>query len=194
MKADTDREWLEELIGEHGRMVYASAIKILGNPQDADDVYQDVFLKLLARKGRRLRKGRVENWGAFLRVAATRQALNLLRTRRRRMSHLSDQPIDEIPVDSQEDPFRSAVNQEDAQLLREALAEIKPRDAEVFALRHFGELTYEEIARETSLSTRQVGVILHRVRGKLEKLLEPFMECAPEEETPKFQVIGGKER
>ncbi|MCA9442776.1 MAG: RNA polymerase sigma factor [Candidatus Omnitrophica bacterium] len=183
-------EWLEDLIRENGRMVYTTALKILGSTEDADEVHQEVFLKLSGWTGKRLRNRGVEDWGAFLRVIATRKALDLLRSRNRHASKVKNFPIDELSTFDHGNPAQSASNREYAALLREALCRIKPRDAEVFLLRYVGGLKYEEIAHEASLSTSQIGVILHRTRARLEEILSPNLGDLKAGEIDQPKVIG----
>jgi RNA polymerase sigma-70 factor (ECF subfamily) len=71
------------------------------------------------------------------------------------------------------DPARDAEDAELSQCLRDALALLPPRQAEVFCLRHLNELSYREIARQLDLKTSAVGVLLHRGRKRLRQLLSP---------------------
>ncbi len=68
-------DWVTELSEHFGRMVYATAYRVLGNHQDAEDILQDVFLKLLGGWGKRIQPETVRDWGAYLRVTALRCAI-----------------------------------------------------------------------------------------------------------------------
>ena len=65
------------------------------------------------------------------------------------------------------DAARLASQRQKADALRKALSSMPERDAQVFALRCFDDLSYEVIAAQMSLSVSQVGVILHRTRNRL---------------------------
>jgi RNA polymerase sigma-70 factor (ECF subfamily) len=161
-----------ELAERYGRMVFATAHRILGNAHDAEDALQEVFLKTLASWPQRRTLDDVKDWGAYLRVVATRAALDLLRNRLRRNERCGRLPQD-IEDPSVEDPESRAHRLQKAHALRRAISMLKKRDAQVFVLRHFEDSSYEEIASQTGLSVSQVGVILHRTRKRLQDMLQP---------------------
>lgn len=161
-----------ELAEQHGRMVFTTAYRILGNADDAEDALQEVFLKVLACGRDRRRVEVVKEWGAYLRVVATRVAVGLLRDRLRRHERYGRLPED-VADPSCEDPDARAWRQQRAAILRRGISSLNGRDAQVFILRHFESFSYEEIASQMGLSVSQVGVILHRVRNRLQSLLQP---------------------
>lgn len=167
--------WKERVTGlaeEHGPMVFSTAYRILGNVDDAQDAQQDVFLRLLNSWTVRLTADRVANWGAYLRVAAVRGAIE--RLRHRRLSADCLLPLEEREVEScRPDPRRSAIARQRAAMLREAIATLPAREARVFALRFFEECSYREIAEQMGLSVNRVGVLIQRARQRLRAALEP---------------------
>ncbi len=171
---ESDRtQWVEELADRHGRMVFGAAYRVLGDVEAAEDVLQDVFVKLL--NGRLGPKSAVE-WGAFLRVMATRQAIDVIRRNVRRKQQRLDALADQ-PDPSAAHPRQEADRRETAALVREAIKQLPKDEAAIFALRHFEEMTYEEIAVEMRTTANQVGVTLHRGRKKLRKILEPLLKA-----------------
>lgn len=179
------QERVAELATLHGPMVFGTAYRILGDVDDARDVQQDVFLNLLSSWVPRLKASRVTNWGGYLRVAATRSAITLLRRRRRGNDVFV--PLEEGTADGKApDPRRDAINRQRAEMLRAALAELPEREAQVFALRFFEELSYADIAEQTRLSASRVGVLIHRARKRLRAKLEPCLgdACRPASQMP----------
>ncbi len=163
---------LAELAEQHGQMVFATAYRILGNADEAEDALQEVFLKMLSCRSGPAQLDAVRDWGAYLRVAASTAAVDLLRRksrRRREKAGLDSEPVGSID----DDPARLADQRETVVLLRQALATLPARDAAVFTLRHFEDLSYRCIAQQMELTTDQVGVILHRSRKRLRDLLRP---------------------
>jgi len=63
-------------------------------------------------------------------------------------------------------------------MLRRALSLMPERDAGVFVLRCFDDLSYEVIAAQMNVSVGQVGVILHRTRNRLRDMLKGQMGTA----------------
>ena len=144
-------------------MAFAAAWRVLGHAGDAEDAVQEALLDAFHLH----RSQNVASWGALLRRLATCRALDVLR-KRRPTEPLSAQAAG--PRASE--PPAVAVASELAQRLREALLQLAPREAEVFSLRYFGELTNEEIAAELKMTTGAVGVALHKARVRLKELLE----------------------
>jgi RNA polymerase sigma-70 factor (ECF subfamily) len=126
------------IVREHGAMAVRTAWRILGDATDTEDAVQEAFLD-----AHRLHLARgVRNWGATLRHLASCRALDLLRVRRRRPRAFAAEPA--APPSSQ--PEAVAVERECAQMLRQALATLPTREAEVFSLRFFGDLRNDEVA------------------------------------------------
>ena len=69
------------------------------------------------------------------------------------------------------DPEAAAIGKELAERLRQAVAELPPREAEIFCLRYFEDLPNHRIAEILSIQPGTVGVALHKARARLEALL-----------------------
>jgi RNA polymerase sigma-70 factor (ECF subfamily) len=150
------------LVREHGPMAFDAAWRVLGNTSDTEDAVQDAFLDAL----RLHRQGPIANWGALLRRLACCRALDLLR-KRRPGGALTAEPA--APRALQ--PDVALVGAETVALLRQALARLPEREAEVFSLRYFGELSNAEIAQALVISAGAVAVALHKARARLETLI-----------------------
>jgi RNA polymerase sigma-70 factor (ECF subfamily) len=148
-------------------MAFNTAWRILGNASDTEDAVQDAFLDAL----RVHRQGTVENWGALLRRLASCRALDLLR-KRRRLVAIDAEPV--APRSSQ--PEAVAVATERAAMLRQALTQLPDREAEVFSLRYFGDLSNPEIADTLRITVGAVAVALHKARTRLQTVLQPTRE------------------
>ena len=150
------------IVREQGPLVYRTAWRILGHTADTEDVVQEVFLQ--AHQYVQTRP--VRHWSGLLRRLAACRALDRLRQRRILV------PLDglELPCNG-ETPDEAAVSRELADRLRQSIAELPPREAEVFCLRYFDDLSYQEIAATLSISDGAVAMALHKARAKLETLL-----------------------
>jgi RNA polymerase sigma-70 factor (ECF subfamily) len=152
------------IVRTHGPRAFETAWRILGHATDTEDAVQEAFLDALHIH----RRGRVENWGALLRRLATCRALDLLRKRRRAL------PLGpELAAPHAIQPDAAAVATELAAALRRALTELPGREAEVFSLRYFGNLTNPEIAETLAIKVGAVAVALHKARARLQALLQP---------------------
>lgn len=166
---------LTELVDEHGRMVYGTAYRILGNREDAEDVFQEVFLKVARLRGRRLRVVVVREWGAFLRVMATRRSIDLARRNRTRARVVGVDWIADLEAPAGENPRQAAILRERADLMRQAVAALPKRESLVFSLRYFDDLSYADIAEHLGTTVSAVGVLLFRARKHLHAALEPVL-------------------
>ena len=154
-------DW-ESIVREHGPMAFDTAWRILGHVQDTEDVVQEALLGAL-----RLHQERaVDNWGGLLRHLATRRALDLLRKKRVTVA-LEFEPA----AATGDEPEATVIGRELAQRLRSAVAQLPDREASVFCLHYFGEMSNPEVAETLSISTDAVAVALHKARTKLKELL-----------------------
>lgn len=127
---------------------------------------QTVFLRLL-RRGHKA--DALENPESYLRRAAVNAALDVIRSRQ------SDQTVP-LPEDSSGlMPATRAENFGLRQALARAMAQLKPRAAEIFALRFLEGLSNRQIAQTLGISQVLVAVIVHRARQQLRTELRPYL-------------------
>lgn len=160
---------LEELFEQHHERVFRAAYRVTGNPDDAEDVLQTVFVRLL-RRGDDL-----ELWadtaGSYLHRAAVNAAVDLLRRRGRSGAVALDTVGDALSDPAQPGPERRRRGREMADDLRRALARLTPDTAEIFALRYLEGYANKEIAQLLDKSQTAIAVTLHRVRARLQEEL-----------------------
>jgi RNA polymerase sigma-70 factor (ECF subfamily) len=150
------------LVRQHGTMVFGIAWRILGQAEDAEDVVQEVF----AEAHRQANGAAVLCWPAMLRRMAACRSLDALRRRR------ITEPLDPARLAATgSDPPAIAVGHELEARLRAALAELAPREAEVFCLRYFEDLSYREISEALGISPTATSRALSQARARLEALL-----------------------
>ncbi|HEX9668572.1 MAG TPA: sigma-70 family RNA polymerase sigma factor [Thermoanaerobaculia bacterium] len=161
---------LEALFQEHHGAVYRAAYRITGDPADAEDVLQTIFVRLLRREDE---LDLSESASSYLHRAAVNAALDLLRSRRRsRVVALAE--VEGALEETGPGPERSRGGRELAARLRAALTRLPPKSAEIFTLRYFEERSNLEIARLLGVSQTSIAVILHRARHRLRKELAPM--------------------
>jgi RNA polymerase sigma-70 factor (ECF subfamily) len=159
---------LETLFREHHGAVYRAAYRITGNAMDAEDVLQTVFTRLLRREEQ---PDLSENAGSYLHRAAVNAALDLMR-RRKRARKVDLDEVGDTLVDHQEPgPERTQGSREIKSRLRAAMAQLSPRQAEIFTLRYLEGLGNLEIAKLLGASQTSIAVLLHRARHRLQKEL-----------------------
>lgn len=154
------------LYERYHRLVYTVAFRILGQPDDADDVCQEVFLQLHRRPPDLTGSKSLAPWLA--RVTANRAA-NVLRSRRRsRFYWLRWLRLDGRNSTSREHEFQYL---ETAALVRQVLERLPERDRVLLALRASG-LSYEEIANALGLRLTSVGTLLARAERRFRQFYQ----------------------
>ena len=159
---DGDQTAFRILMTRHIDRIVALARRIVG-PAEAEDIAQDVFLKLWARK---------DQWspgtGAF-RTWLFKVALNrcIDATRRRRTEPL-EEGVD--PEDESKNPYEQFETNEAAQRLRAAISQLPMRQRIAVTLYYSHDLTAVEIASIMNLRVNAVESILKRARQGLRKL------------------------
>ena len=163
----SDPAVFERAYDEHSRGVYAAAYRILGNPAQAQDVVQDVFLRIW-RRPRAFDAGRGE-LGAYLRMMARSRALDLWREGQaagRASDRLKVAVAQEGPPE-QERPSAVAERREEGATVRAAVRQLPDAQREAVVMAYWGGLTADEIARGIEVP---LGTAKSRIRLGLEKL------------------------
>ena len=165
------------LVKPYERRVYVTALALLRNDADAQDVAQEAILKAFAN----LRQFRGESKFSTWLIQIT---VNEARMRKRKdhveiMQPIADQRDDEgnyVPrdfADWREIPSETLERSEVRQKLAEALASLGQKYREVFVLRDMQHLSIEETAKALGVSTASVKTRLLRARLMLRDLLAP---------------------
>ncbi|HLJ49567.1 MAG TPA: sigma-70 family RNA polymerase sigma factor [Bryobacteraceae bacterium] len=174
-------EAYESLILKYQQPVYNLVYRLVNDAADANDVVQEVFLKIF----RNIRNFR---GGSSLKTWIYRIAVNEAHNQRRWFSRHQRPEIGFVAEDSQgphelnfpdtgRSPFDLAVNEEARELLEEALGKLNPKFRTAVVLRDIEELSYEEIAAVLELSLGTVKSRIMRGRETLRRTLEERLEA-----------------
>ncbi|HEY2260841.1 MAG TPA: sigma-70 family RNA polymerase sigma factor [Solirubrobacteraceae bacterium] len=155
-------EAFEAFFRNHYRGVVRLAQSVVGDPQRAQDVAQDVFLAAYRRF-----PGDYDQAGGWVRVAAVHTALNLLRGERRRdKRQLRVHLVGSIPSAEE-----AVLERERRAELHRVLRRLPRRTAAVLVMRHGG-MSYLEIAEALGVKAGQVGTLLRRAESALRKEID----------------------
>lgn len=163
---------LDLIFREHHSTVFRAAYRVTGNASDAEDVLQTVFMRLLRRSPDAQTVGNMEG---YLRRSAVNAALDLIRSRQA----APQVPLDDVaPLLSENAslaPDRLHRSTEIRHWLREAVARLSPRAAEMFALRFFEGCDNPEIAQALGTTPGSVAVTLSRTRDRIQQEFLSYM-------------------
>jgi RNA polymerase sigma-70 factor (ECF subfamily) len=113
----------------------------------------------------------VTNAGSYLYRAAINGALDLLRRRKAAASEPLDSAAGMVSAEAGSSPELETTSRELGAQLRQAIGELAPRAAQMFALRYLEELGNGEIAKLMETSQAVVAVTLYQSRSRLKKRL-----------------------
>jgi RNA polymerase sigma factor (sigma-70 family) len=147
-----------ELYERHYEAVFHAALRVTGNPADAEDVLQTVFLRVLAKGAEDAALP-----AAYFRRAAVNAAVDVLRRRELRGDSVYD---DQAPHAAVHTPVLLK------ERLRRAIAALDDEDASLFLLRHVEGLSIDELAGTFAIEKNNVTVRLHRIRHRLQAEME----------------------
>jgi RNA polymerase sigma-70 factor (ECF subfamily) len=162
--------------------VYGYVLRMVGDQALAQDLTQDVFLRVMRSARTYDHRGRLRQW--LFTIASNIVTDHLRRTKRRR-EVLVEEPADAGAAAGQEAPAVQALeafsSEELRESVREAVGELPPEQRSVLLLRQYGDLTFKEIA---ALETCSINTALSRMRyalANLKKLLARKFEEAGDE-------------
>jgi len=154
----------ERLFEEHYPLIYRTAYGVTGRVEDAEDVVQTVFLRLLQRASPR---EFARNPPGYLYRAAVNLSLNIVRARlRRARSEDSEDLAVAVPARASSDA------EEMHRRLYEAIGQLRPKAASILLLRYLHDYSDVDIAKLLGTSRLVIAVTLSRSRARLKKLLE----------------------
>ncbi len=163
----SDPQEFQQAYDEHGRGVYAAALRILGNPAQAQDVVQDVFLRVW-RRPRAFDERRGE-LGSYLRLMARSRALDLWREGQAagRMRDKLELVVAQEEQRVEERPSAAVERGEDREAVRDALRRLPESQREALVLAYWGGMTADQIAKRSGVP---LGTAKSRIRLGLAKL------------------------
>lgn len=169
-----DESALSALFDRWKGTVFALADRILGDPDDADDVVEETFWQGWRESGRfDATRGTVQTW--LLTIARTR-SLDRLRARKRRREESADsersdgqESIARQVEDPQGDAWTGVEQQEQRRMVQTALAGLPVEQRTTLELAYYGGLSQSEIAEQTG---EPLGTVKTRTRLALQKLRE----------------------
>jgi RNA polymerase sigma-70 factor (ECF subfamily) len=167
---------MERIFREHAKRVLSAAYRVTGRAEDAEDVLQTVFMRLVRREG----GGLDDNPSAYLHRAAVNAALDVVRSRRAsRATPLDETAAGRLVAAESGAAERRVASDEIRDEVRRALGLLSPRAAEIFTLRYFEDFDNHEIARMLGSSRSTVAVILHRARQRVREAIRPHVTEPP---------------
>jgi len=168
-----DAAALDEIVDAYAGRLYGFFQRMLGGREEAEDLVQEVFVRVVKSMAEYREVGRFEAW--LFRIAG-----NLARDRLRREPRetaLGNREGDrednrQKALGISTDACLSLERREDVDRLQECLLKLPSAEREVILMRHFGELSFAEIAEYTAAPLGTVLARAHRGLAKLRQWME----------------------
>jgi RNA polymerase sigma-70 factor (ECF subfamily) len=171
-----DMAAFEQLVERHQRLVIGTVGRMLGSQSDAEDIAQQVFLRVWKNAGRYVPQARFTTW--LLKITR-----NLVFNEMRRRSRHPQVPLQPNPEEEERPlkddqavaPDTSLLDAELQQAVDAAIAQLPDSQRMAVILRRYEELSYEEIAEALDQSVSAVKSLLFRARTELRERLNQYL-------------------
>lgn len=173
-----DRDAFGQLVERHEAKIFGLCLKMLGSPEDAEDVLQEVFIKAFEALPGFREEARFSTW--LYRIAHN---ACLMRIRKKKLETVSlDRPLEveegqiqRDVTDWSTDPRADVMSEELSSVLTQHINELNPDNRIVFVLRDIHGLSTDDTASVLGLSVPAVKSRLHRARLYLRERLSDYM-------------------
>jgi RNA polymerase sigma factor (sigma-70 family) len=165
-----DQQAYAELVGRYQHYVFTLALKYCQNREDAEEVAQDIFIKVYRSLADFKGTSKFSTW---LYTITYNTSVTFLRKKKLNVSSIDDERTF-MQLESQESSFSANLVEQKTRVNRvnKAISQLSPDDAQIITLFYKGDQTLEEIGRIMGMEPNTVKVRLHRARHKLKDKLE----------------------
>jgi RNA polymerase sigma-70 factor (ECF subfamily) len=172
-----------ELVTRYGTQIFGRFYRRLGDRQEAEDLTQEVFLRLYRHRKRYRPQAKFATWLFHI---AQNLLRNALRSRLRRPCQRLESVVCTLGEDAimerlfyrkGEAPSRSLERAELAEVVRAAVSGLANRQRTAMELHQFHEWTYSEVAAEMKMTAKAAKSLLYRARNQLRNSLHSFVEA-----------------
>jgi RNA polymerase sigma-70 factor, ECF subfamily len=174
---DGDQQAWEQIVRQHWRKVFNVAYKFVGSHEQAEDLTQDIFLKIFRSLETFDRRANFQTW--LISVSRNLCIDHYRSVRKERQTIDRDVPAEDLsPVSSTVSPLAALENRDLAEMLRQALSALPQSLRTAVLLRDIQELSYLEIAERLRLPEGTVKSRINRGRKELARQILQLREEA----------------
>ena len=157
----------QRLLAEYGPAVFRMVQRIVTQREDAEEVYQDVFVKAL--RGIEGYNPSQASFATWLNRIAYHESLNFVRGKKPNIVYLDDR---ETGIDTLEAPDDAPPDEETIRQLEQALAMLPPHEQAIVSMFYYDNQSLADIAFVTGSIPSTVGSQLSRIRKKLYRIIK----------------------
>lgn len=173
-----DESAFETLVERHQARVVGTVAKMLGGESDAEDIAQQVFIRVWQSAARYSPSAKFTTW--LLTITRNLVFNEMRRRRRARQVPLEPEDPERPPLEHADTTAASAseaaLHSELQEAVGRAIASLPEAQRTAVILRRYEEMPYEEIAKVLRTSVPSVKSLLFRARGQLRQQLKDFLD------------------
>lgn len=156
---------------QYGGFVWAQVVRLVSATEDAEEVYQDVFIKVFSNIGAYdAGKASLKTWMSRI---AYNESITFLRRKRQKVIYFEDQEGDALRLSEEEvDATLGKPDEETVQLIQTAIHHLPPDEQALITMFYYDDMSLKEIAFVTESIPTTVASKLSRTRKKLCKIIK----------------------
>jgi RNA polymerase sigma-70 factor (ECF subfamily) len=178
-----DQTAWEQIVRQHWRKVFNLAYKFVGRHDEAEDLTQDIFLKIFRALHTFDRRANFQTWLISISRNFCIDHYRSVRKERETMAREVD-ASELMPVSHERGPYAELEQTDLKQLIRRALAELPDNLRQAVVLRDLQEFSYQEIAEQLKLPEGTVKSRINRGRLELARQLRRLQAHKPVDRVP----------
>ena len=159
-----DTKAFEEIVTEYHKMVYTLAFRVLKNHEEAQEIAQDVFLKVFQSLNKFKMGSKLSTW--IYRITYN-TSLNRFKSQKREVKTVDIDGYNEQDFLNSQNALDNMSMKEKRKIINESLLKLPEADKIIVTLYSYEELPIKEIADIVGISTHIVKIKLYRSRQKL---------------------------
>ncbi len=174
--AQKDERAFHELYNRHQTQVFNLAYRYTGSYADAEEISQDVFLKVYKKAASFRQEARFTTW--LYRITVN-TCFNFKRRKKIPIESLDQMQepgpgFQEPAAPRSENPEEIYRRRKRAELIRNALDTLPPKQRIAFIMGKFDGYSYDEISKVLGINANAVAALMHRAKEQLRKVLQPY--------------------
>jgi len=160
----------QQALALYGRMVFTQVVRMVHTQEDAEEIYQDVFVKVFNKIDSY--KEEDASLATWINRIAYNESVSFLRRKHDNIIYVDDQSVDFNGIkDNKVDETFDSSDEETISLIEQALEFLPPSEKALITMFYFDDMSIKEIAFVTESTTTAVAQKLSRTRKKLYHIL-----------------------
>jgi len=165
-----NQEAFSEIVKRYQNKIYSYASRLVGNRDEAEDLTQEVFIKVYKNLYGFDIKRKFSSW--IYRIAHNESVNHIKKRSYFKILSIEQNEFLKNTMSSTENLIEEIIQKESSEKIRKLLDKISFKYKEVLVLRYFEEKSYEEMSDILRIPTNTVGTLINRAKGQLEQIVK----------------------